>query len=1003
MKKYFILFAAFCAAAVVSCTPKELVIDTPAEEGVSNVKLIPITITASLEGTKADLAGEKVITWTWKAGDELAVYDGTTVQRFTLDPSADGSTVAKFTGSVTKGFTSLQAVFPYDAAGSSFSTPLIPEVQTIPSGTTIDPKAMIAVAERAEQVADDEFNFYFTSGVSMLRFTVPDGVQKVILHTEGKEAAIAGASRSVTVNVPGAGQYWAAVNPASYEGLKVFSRTSDGDFMKSTTATIDLSAPGKAKNLGTLGTGTQVSVIEDGAELVSYLGSTPTLDAYVVNDLDLTGKTVTTCANFANVFDGLYHSIKNWTSNGVALFGTVKAAGSVNNLTFDDSCSLTNPDDGDFGFMVKKLQGSMANCINYADVSVTFSDLTLQHVFSTIVGRSSSTTSLMTGCINYGNIDIEYTTPTSAKMNTQYFGGVVGLVGTETDALRMSGCRYEADHISIIVHRGETEEQYLNNTYVGGIAGATGLTAGSATTPKGYAKNYGIFSGCVNNADVYLSWEGGTGGYYKVGGIIGVSQAQLLECTNNGDVSLISSTERYNANPSIGGIAGVIGGPSSPNAKDCVNNGTVTFRGSYTNSTSDSAYKSGCLGYYWASAGGCFGVVGDSATLIENCDCNAPVDFDVTMATGGGSGHCLGGIAGISEAELKNCDHICASTSTLSTTAKNGWIGGVAGLAYASVTNCTSNAPINCSRANVSATDKATYLGGIVGRLMNEATISGCSNAGTISLTTGNEHKHVYFAGIVGYSALATISNCSNSNTLSFDGGGETAGQLYMAGIAAYYTSKSKISECSSTGDFTATNWANTNYSYIGGIGGQYSGGSNTITNCTHNADITITTASKLRVGGIGAAANGSFTGNVHSGNISASGMSGGSAAAESQIGGLAGYWGNGNIGRSSTRSCSTSGAITTKLGSNSRTGGVVGSINVNSTWTDITVNHQITTNGSEYVGALVGGFHSDGNLVVTLSGSPVYTGTTVNGAAISSENILGFANNTGSISGFSN
>ena len=1000
MKKYFILFAAICAAVAVSCTPKELVIDTPAEEGVSDVKLIPITITASLEGTKADMVDVK---WTWQSGDKLAVYDGTAKREFTLDESAAGTAVAKFTGEVAETFTSLQAVFPYEAAGESFGTPLIPAKQTIPSGATIDPAAMIAIAESAEKVSDDEFNFYFTSGVSMLRFTVPDGVQKVILHTEGKEATIAGESRSVTVSVPGAGQYWAAVNPAAYEGLKVFARTSSGDFLKSTTATIDLSAPGKAKNLGTLGTGTQVSVIEDGAELVSYLGSTPTLDAYVVNDLDLTGQTVTTCASFAKVFDGLYHSIKNWTSNGVALFGTVKAAGSVKNLTFDATCKLNNPADGDFGFMVKQLQGAMSNCVNYVDVDVTFGDVTKQHVFSTLVGRSSSTTSFMTDCVNYGDIDIEYTTPTSAKMNTQYFGGVVGLVGTETDALRMSGCRYEADHISIIVHRGDTEEQYLNNTYVGGIAGATGLSSGSAEKPKGYAKNYGIFSGCVNNANVSLSWEGGTGGYLKVGGIIGVSQAQLIECTNNGEVSLISSTERYNANPSIGGIAGVIGGPSSPNAKDCVNKGKVTFRGSYTNSGNDSAYKSGCLGYYWTSAGGCFGVVGDSATLIDNCDCYAPVDFDITMATGGGSGHCLGGIAGISEAELKNCDHICASTSSLSTTAKNGWIGGVAGLAYASVTNCSSNAPIICTRANVSATDKATYLGGIVGRLMNAATISGCSNAGTISLTTGNELKHVYFAGIVGYTAEATISNCSNSNTLTFDGGGETAGQLYLAGMAAYYTTKSKIIDCSSTGDFTATNWNNTSYSYIGGIGGQYSGGSNTITNCTHNADITVTSQSKLRVGGIGAAANGTFTGNVHSGNITALGMSGGSAAAESQVGGLAGYWGNGDIGRSSTRSCSTSGAITTKLGSNSRTGGVVGSINVKSTWTDITVNHQITTNGSEYVGALVGGFHSDGNLVVTLAGSPVYTGTTVNGAAISSENILGFANNTGSISGFSN
>ena len=60
------VFAALCAAVLYSCTPKELEIETPAPQGEETVvNLIPLTITASLEGTKADMVET---TWTWKSG-----------------------------------------------------------------------------------------------------------------------------------------------------------------------------------------------------------------------------------------------------------------------------------------------------------------------------------------------------------------------------------------------------------------------------------------------------------------------------------------------------------------------------------------------------------------------------------------------------------------------------------------------------------------------------------------------------------------------------------------------------------------------------------------------------------------------------------------------------------------------------------------------------------------------------------------------------------------------
>lgn len=1008
MKKVLFFAAAVAAMMLASCKPSEyeVVVNDPAD-----ANLVTITITANLDQATKATINDAEKKWFWSEGDHLAVFDGVAKRDFTLTAGA-GTAIATFTGSIDPGAGALDAIFPYAAAaGDDFAAGyVIPATQTVTAEAVVDPNALVATATGAKD--GDDYNFTFTSAVSFIRFT-SDAAGKFIFHAADKEDSLTGDGRAVVVNAPAAGTWWVAVKPASYTGIRVFRRISGHDYMLSSASTLDLSAPGKAREFGTINsTANEVKVIETADELIAYLGGSPALDAYVVADLDLSAKSVTTCATYTKNFDGQCHKICNWTSSGVALFGAVNAGASVKNLTLDGSCSFTNPADGDFGFLIKQLKGSMVNCINMVDVTITFADLTQQHVFSPLVGRSSSSSSVMTDCVNYGNIDIEYTTPDAAKANTQYFGGIVGVVGTETDILRLSGCRNEADHITVTVHNGNTEQAYLRNTYVGGLVGGTGLSNGDADHKTGYAKNYGTFSGCINNADVSVSWEGGTGGYFKVGGLIGACQAQLLDCINNGDVSLVSSTSAYNANPSVGGLAGVIGGPANPNAKDCTNNGTVTLSGSFVNSDAASAYAAGSMGYYWANAGGCFGIVGDSSTLIDNCDCNAPVNFDIRMSDGGGSGHCLGGIVGICQCAISNCDHnYTASPSIINSQAKNAWLGGIAGLAYNNVTNCTTNAPIESTRKIFTwntGTDgkdkKLIYLGGIVGRMMTASTsVSGCTNSGTMTLTTASDHGHVYLAGIVAYSGAITITNCTNSNTISFDGGGETGGQLYQSGILGYYNATgTTISGCTNTGDISATNWANTAFSYIGGIACQYSGSNCTITNCTNNADITITCAAKLRVGGIEAAHNGTFTGNVHSGNITATGMSGGAAAAECQIGGLAGYWGNGNIANSATKSCSVSGAIITKLGSNSRVGGVVGSINVNSTWTDLIVNTQITTTGSEYVGALVGGFHANNNLVVTLAGSPVYTGTTVNGAAISSGNILGFPNTTGSISGYS-
>ena len=938
MKKYFILFAAICAAVAVSCTPKELVIDTPAEEGVSDVKLIPITITASLEGTKADMVDVK---WTWQSGDKLAVYDGTDKREFTLDESAAGTAVAKFTGEVAETFTSLQAVFPYAAAGATFDTPIIPAEQTIPSGATIDPAAMIAIAESAEKVSDDEFNFYFTSGVSMLRFTVPDGVQKVILHTEGKEAAIAGASRSVTVNVPGAGQYWAAVNPASYEGMKVFARTSNGDFLKSTASTIDLSAPGKAKNLGTLGAGTSVVVIENGDELVSYLGSetAPTLDAYVVNDLNLTGKTVVSCEEYAKVFDGLYHSIKNWTSNGVSLFFSTTTAGIVKNMTIDASCSITpvisSSDDPYFGVFVGNLKGTASNLINESDIVFNL-DGSLQSFFGAIVGRTSNASARIISCTNKGSVTINLSL-TAEMGGTQYFGGVIGLSGRQAGATwRMTDCTNDGDITVNATNPGTSG--WLSSIYTGGICGGTGFDTGSAETTTGYATSiYGGFSECINNGNITVSWNGGTGGYFNTGGILGYGQVSLKDCTNNGDISFTNSDTVGNARPGVGGIAGGLIGPGIDNvsASGCVNYGKVSLSGLFSNA--GNAYGGGIGGCVGANIGGCFGVVGEGSLEIADCINYGAISASTKMEATLKSWVSFGGVVGWSKAEINGCKNASTEIESFSTTARTAQIGGIVGDCYKPINDCESSATIKVSHDCESLTiDGNTYpkpvsnVGGIVGYAENDCALNGCSNTGN-ALTLTNMTTDSRVGGVSGMQRSDVIG-CSNSATISVTRkkivpeGYAYAPVGRYGGVIGYQNVNKTIKDNHNTGDMFITL---DNISSAAAIGGVLGIGQVVVTldNCDNEGDVTVNGGGikkSVWLGGIAGATNVTKSKLINCDNTGNITLSNAVSTDFSYVGGVWGYYKDGgNI----CENCNNSGNLTSTAAAKVRVAGLAAAL----------------------------------------------------------------------------
>lgn len=837
MKKILFVFAALCAAVLYSCTPKELEIETPVQQGEETVvNLIPLTITASLEGTKADMVET---TWTWKSGDKLAVYDGTAKREFTLDETSADTGVAKFTGEVAEGFTSLQAVFPFEAAGDTFDTPIIPAVQTIPDGATIDPNAMIATAARAEKNGDD-YTFYFTSGVSLLRFAVQGGVSKVILHIATKDETIAGESPSVEVNLAGTAgtRYWVAVNPAKYTGLYVFSKASDDNYyLRQTDAEIDLSAPGKAKNLGTIAVtaDNQVDVIETADQLIAYLAE-PYNRGFIVKDLDLTGKTVTTCDSFEMTFNGLWHSIKNWTSAGVPLFN--KNYGIIENFTIDKSCSLNLPEtlSGPVAFVVVNNYQTVSGIVNNADITGTV-DFGGGRA-AAIVGLCDATDLghgiIVKDCVNNGNITLNTVANTTG---TQYVGTVLGSMGNSTENV-IENCTNNGN-LTITCSGTNTK-----NFYIGGVAGGT--TNGSNNINL---KNTGdvTFSCASHSAALCLS------------GISSYTTGLVTDCVNTGKITFHSDAALKAT--FVSGIAGYF---ASNTMSGCVNRGDVTIEAGYIlgrngigdiNSKTYSQKKDNTNNYYAITAGLTIGGL-VSATgrdpVFENCENYGAVSLTLNDPENASNGihtaarPSMGGLVGDCAGPMTNCNNHGDVTVSLGSgnvfTAKyagyNLYVGGIVGSGY-----------------NFSG---ATTQGGTNTNALNNFKITNCNNSGNVTVHTDNAHTTNHaVGGIVGWPGTEdtktpyVATNCTNSGNVKFSGNARVR-------VGGVHGGSGRMNGCSNTGHITIESAESG--SVIGSVSG-FQSQAHTFSNCTAYGTVEAKVAIDAMGGLVANLGNVAFTG----------------------------------------------------------------------------------------------------------------------------------------------
>ena len=119
------------------------------------------------------------------------------------------------------------------------------------------------------------------------------------------------------------------------------------------------------------------------------------------------------------------------------------------------------------------------------------------------------------------------------------------------------------------------------------------------------------------------------------------------------------------------------------------------------------------------------------------------------------------------------------------------------GYSSASVQNVKNSGYVNFKWTNTSRVVENAYLGGIVGKMDGDGTISGCvneggaSNAGEVALNitaAAIAHTNNYIGGIVGHTVKnVTLSDCINSGYIHGGNNNNQAGKTcFVGGIVAY-------------------------------------------------------------------------------------------------------------------------------------------------------------------------------------------------------------------------
>ncbi len=315
---------------------------------------------------------------------------------------------------------------------------------------------------------------------------------------------------------------------------------------------------------------------------------------------------------------------------------------------------------------------------------------------------------------------------------------------------------------------------------------------------------------------------------------------------NGGVVKNVSLSGKLSVALSMGtAVGGIVAAANGATISGC------TFAGSITASSGSTTMVGGIAGY------------------AENTSISACTNSATVSATGGALFNTAGGIVGrMDGGSLKSVNNLGSVASSDGTQVMAGGIVGSA-QKVASVDSAQNSGAINADGGKRIA-EALVYASGIVAYGDSQSTkITVSKNSGAIKATSMSAGT-LSVGGIVGQlSRDFSVSSCTNSGAIAFSG----AKSAMVGGIAAQLPDNSSITGSTNSGGITSTD---VNFTNIGGIAGVARG---TISSSSSNGGITVTSATEAvgnimasTVGGIVGTLDGTVDGCASASQINAAG-----------------------------------------------------------------------------------------------------------------------------------
>ncbi|MBQ9137670.1 MAG: hypothetical protein IJX65_03420 [Alistipes sp.] len=534
------------------------------------------------------------------------------------------------------------------------------------------------------------------------------------------------------------------------------------------------------------------------------------------NDIDMSGVTEwvpivgavdeTTGLNtgFNGIFNGQGFSIINWTTTQ-PLFGYLGVGGVVKNLVIANSCNLVIPElstytlDGKpgsnacFGFVVAtNLYGTVEGVTNNADVTCNCPTDTAAQSRGAIVGYNAPG-AYVRSCVNNGAVTITLANHTA---QTGYIGTVVGRSASGPDFVPSGvyDCENNGD-LTININDALTSK----NFYIGGVTGSS--------------NSYTVTSGCKNTGDITFN-TAASGAMVCMGGVTSYSAGEIKDCTNEGNVSLLSTG--LIKGTGVAGIAGYQNGPIT----NCENKGAITVTGTYfAGQNSLGSYASGktydnktasislagIVAYAYSSDGSPF--------HMDNCNNSGKISMTATEfeKTTSWQRYFCSGIVGSSWGDITNCKNTGDVEALYYTSTKEPlnqncmlYVGGIMGSDFHALSQSESSI-IDCvNEGNITVYNDGyksnSAVGGVVGWPGKESDCTNqtirCINRGNIVLQ-GNSKTRI--GGIMGGSG--SLIDCENYGMVTIDGANSATP---VGGINGFHSGGYALQGCINEGDIIA-------------------------------------------------------------------------------------------------------------------------------------------------------------------------------------------------------